>query len=1198
MPVQLTTNFTPNINANIDSRLGPYDSVPTAVSSIDTIFRYVGMTVTITGSGSPIEYWFNPTTANGDLVIKNINTDAFLLTSSFNSYIESNTSQFSGTASFALNSTFVPTFPYTGSAIISGSLNVIGALVNGAAGNTATGLGSHAEGLGTVASGSYQYAGGQYNVSSSGQSAFIIGNGTSDSTRSNLIFASGSIVQITGSLRVNGSITGSLQGTASYVSGSVFTGTNRALSASYAISSSYAVSSSYSVSSSNAVSASYAPSNISYLEYNSTDLTVWNNGKGNKSFNTSFGDGALKSNIDGENNTAIGVNALSVNTTGSYNTATGTGALRYNSTGEQNTAHGHFTLTNNISGSYNTANGANALSNNTSGSYNTANGVSALLYNTSGSRNTAIGHGALVENTTGNSSTALGFAAGAYGSGSSNLYLGNQAGPTSLTIENNKLYIANSSGNPLIGGDFNTKTVTISGSLEVTQGITGSITSASYALTASYALNGGGGGISGTDNYVPKFNGASALENSIIYDDGTQIAIGDTSATARVDIRGIGNTSSSLSLLVRNSDGSGSLRVYDNGTISNPGSNTLLDNEAFGRNALESIDPALPGFGGTTALGPYALRRATQTRVNTAIGYGAMAYVSGSGVTGSIALGYFALAHQQSGSFNIGIGYGAMQGTASAPVTGDRNLAIGTSALRQNTTGTRNNAVGDSSLVSNTVGSFNTANGNRALQLNTSGSYNSAIGIDALYYQTSASYNTGIGAQSLMDGTLGDSNTGIGFNTGRGITIGRANTIIGAKVTGLASTLSNTIILADGDGNQKFIISSASIATLSGSLEVTQGITGSLFGTSSWATNANLLNNFNSTAFARLAVANIFSENQTIGKNGTVTASLDIAATTGGTSGINLRSSSPNSSFITSNTGLNLSTNGAFSVSSSGSLLVNYSGSLDLLSSNAERVKIDTTGKVGIGISTGFFSSVHLASANSVILNSSYSSAFTNQNGQLMLSTTDSFGIDKGGVIAFGGKYNTAGGLAYFGRISGRKENATDGNNDGFINFETSNDVGKTLTERMRITSAGKVAIGTTNATDTLTVQGTTSLNGNTTITGSVIVTGSMRGQVSALSIVSTTASMDLATNNFFTLSLVNGANTHISASNMLPGQTVNLRVSQGTAGTGTVRFHSAIKQPSGSAYTASAVANAVDVISFISFDSTALYGTSIKNLI
>jgi len=83
----------------------------------------------------------------------------------------------------------------------------------------AIGAYSHAEGLFTVASGSYQHVQGQYNISSSAQSAFIVGNGTgAGALRSNLIFASGSAVQITGSLRVSGSITGSLLGTATTVS--------------------------------------------------------------------------------------------------------------------------------------------------------------------------------------------------------------------------------------------------------------------------------------------------------------------------------------------------------------------------------------------------------------------------------------------------------------------------------------------------------------------------------------------------------------------------------------------------------------------------------------------------------------------------------------------------------------------------------------------------------------------------------------------------------------------------------------------------------------------------------------------------------------------------------------------------------------------------------------------------------------------
>jgi hypothetical protein len=93
----------------------------------------------------------------------------------------------------------------------------------------ASGSYSHAEGLGTVASGSYQHVQGQFNLSSSAQSAFIIGNGTSDASRSNLVFASGSQFQVTGSVIATTGFTGSLQGTASF-----------AVTASHVISASYA----------------------------------------------------------------------------------------------------------------------------------------------------------------------------------------------------------------------------------------------------------------------------------------------------------------------------------------------------------------------------------------------------------------------------------------------------------------------------------------------------------------------------------------------------------------------------------------------------------------------------------------------------------------------------------------------------------------------------------------------------------------------------------------------------------------------------------------------------------------------------------------------------------------------------------------------------------------------------------------------
>jgi len=74
---------------------------------------------------------------------------------------------------------------------------------------TAIGPYSHTEGYYTVANGNHQHVSGMYNVTgNTTQGAFIIGNGASDLSRSNLIFAGGNgsaaVVEINGKLDVSG----------------------------------------------------------------------------------------------------------------------------------------------------------------------------------------------------------------------------------------------------------------------------------------------------------------------------------------------------------------------------------------------------------------------------------------------------------------------------------------------------------------------------------------------------------------------------------------------------------------------------------------------------------------------------------------------------------------------------------------------------------------------------------------------------------------------------------------------------------------------------------------------------------------------------------------------------------------------------------------------------------------------------------
>ena len=121
---------------------------------------------------------------------------------------------------------------------------------------------------------------------------------------------------------------------------------------------------------------------------------------------------------------------------------------------------------------------------------------------------------------------------------------------------------------------------------------------------------------------------------------------------------------------------------------------------------------------------------------------------------------------------------------------------------------------------------------------------------------------------------------------------------------------------------------------------------------------------------------------------------------------------------------------------------------------------------------------------------------------------------------------------------------------------------------------------------------GSAVITGSLVVTGSLIVTGSTQGNVTALSISSATASLDLAVGSFFTLQLVSGSNTHINPSNIQPGLTATLLLS--TTGSATVSFPSTIK--TGSAYVPTTTTGK-DVLTFISFDATNLYLAAVKNL-
>jgi len=112
-----------------------------------------------------------------------------------------------------------------------------------------------------------------------------------------------------------------------------------------------------------------------------------------------------------------------------------------------------------------------------------------------------------------------------------------------------------------------------------------------------------------------------------------------------------------------------------------------------------------------------------------------------------------------------------------------------------------------------------------------------------------------------------------------------------------------------------------------------------------------------------------------------------------------------------------------------------------------------------------------------------------------------------------------------------------------------------------------------------------TFVEGTLNVSGSLTITGSVYGNVSASSITSQTASIDLSVANYFTLTL--SGTTNINVTNPRPGVTATLVITTGASVTAS--FSSNVKQVSGSSYVPSP-SGSTDIISLTSVDSTNVY--------
>jgi len=342
-------------------------------------------------------------------------------------------------------------------------------------------------------------------------------------------------------------------------------------------------------------------------------------------------------------------------------------------------------------------------------------------------------------------------------------------------------------------------------------------------------------------------------------------------------------------------------------------------------------------------------------------------------------------------------------------------------------------ALGDpptSLSVENSTTPYATALGTGALAVNTiSGLLNSALGYQALAANTDGDFNTAVGAQSLFTNTAGINNTAAGFASLYANTTGSGNTSVGNQALGVNTTGNNNTAVGiamalNSTGNNNTAVGNQSLQNnVTGSFNVALGDRAG-FKNSTGSSNVFIANEGN------VAESNAIY----IGTPGTHTKTI-LAGNVGiGTSG-------PLQKLEVANIGSTyVGVVGTFG-GNAGVALTNGSGGTALLKSNAadgsftidtpnlaEHVRILSDGRVGINTPNP-------------------QHVFTATFGNSAYMNFVSLGGNAGQIFTAVGKEAVT------------RLNAADGS------FVWENPNG---TERMRITQAGNVGIGTTTPTNPL----------------------------------------------------------------------------------------------------------------------------------
>ena len=111
-----------------------------------------------------------------------------------------------------------------------------------------------------------------------------------------------------------------------------------------------------------------------------------------------------------------------------------------------------------------------------------------------------------------------------------------------------------------------------------------------------------------------------------------------------------------------------------------------------------------------------------------------------------------------------------------------------------------------------------------------------------------------------------------------------------------------------------------------------------------------------------------------------------------------------------------------------------------------------------------------------------------------------------------------------------------------------------------------------------------------------LLVKGNVVQDINTITITSNTGSLDASLGSLYQITLQNGVDTLLEIENQVAGQTLQLKIINNATSAGTISFDSQFEFEGGTAFTATATTNAVDILTLTTFDGTSVQAVGAKN--